>query len=89
MNYDKTSATSIFNYSKLLLGHCLRDYAPEDTEEYSGKGGLGQLVEKVFFEYEPNNVAKKKTIALFRPVRGGFFPTRMDILFSVVLRCFQ
>ncbi|MBR3456222.1 MAG: hypothetical protein IKH26_12985 [Bacteroidaceae bacterium] len=55
MNYDKTSAISIFDYSKLLLDHCLRDYAPENTEEYSGKGGLGQLVEKVFFEYEPNN----------------------------------
>ena len=52
--YDKTSASSIFEYSKKLIGHCLRDYAP-DAVERSGKGGLGQLVEELFFGYEMNN----------------------------------
>ncbi len=52
--YDKTSAISIFNYSKQLIDHCLRDYAP-DAVERSGKGGLGQLVEELFFGYEVNN----------------------------------
>lgn len=52
--YDKTSATSIFDYSKQLIDHCLRDYAP-DAVERSGKGGLGQLVEELFFGYEVNN----------------------------------
>lgn len=55
--YDKTSATSIFNYSKRLLGHCLRDYAPHATER-PGKGGLGQLVEELFFGYKVNNDEK-------------------------------
>ena len=52
--YDKTSATSIFDYSKQLIDHCLRDFAP-DAVERSGKGGLGQLVEELFFGYDVNN----------------------------------
>ena len=52
--YDKTSAISIFNYSKQLIGHCLRDFAPNAIER-SGKGGLGQLVEELYFGYEVNN----------------------------------
>lgn len=52
--YDKTSATSIFDYSKQLLDHSLREFAPNATER-SGKGGLGQLVEELFFGYEVNN----------------------------------
>lgn len=52
--YDKTDPFSIFNYSKLLLNHCLRDFAP-DAEERIGKGGLGQLVEELYFEYKVNS----------------------------------
>ena len=52
--YDKASADSIFNYSKQLIDHCLRDFAPEANER-AGKGGLGQLVEELFFGYEVNN----------------------------------
>ena len=55
--YDKTSATSIFDYSKQLIDHCLRDFAP-DAVERSGKGGLGQLVEELFFGYKVNNDEK-------------------------------
>ena len=54
--YDKTNPLSIFNYSKQLLNNCLRDFAP-DAEERNGKGGLGQLVEELFFEYEVNSVS--------------------------------
>ncbi len=54
VKYDKTSPVSIFDYSKQLLDHCLSDFAPHAIER-SGKGGLGQLVEEVFFGYEVNN----------------------------------
>lgn len=53
-HYDKSSIASIFDYSRQLIGHTLRDFVP-DADERKGKGGLGQLVEKLFFEYEINN----------------------------------
>lgn len=54
VKYDKTSAASIFAYSTHLLGHCLRDVAP-DAQVRTGKGALGQLVEELYFEYEVNS----------------------------------
>jgi hypothetical protein len=38
--YDIKSATSIFEYSKGLLGKTLRDYMWEGYETKKGKGGL-------------------------------------------------
>lgn len=56
MKYDKTSPTSIFDYSKLLIGKTLKDVvAAELLHKRLGKGGLGQLVEELFFEYAVNN----------------------------------
>ena len=56
MKYDKTSPISIFDYSKQLIGKSLRDVVANDAlHTRSGKGGLGQLVEELFFEYEVNN----------------------------------
>lgn len=52
--YNDKDITSIFNYSKRLLNKCLRDFAP-DAKEHKGKGGLGQLVEELFFKYDINN----------------------------------
>lgn len=52
--YNDKDIISIFNYSKHLINKCLRDFAP-NAEEYKGKGGLGQLVEKLFFKYNTNN----------------------------------
>ena len=53
--YDKTSATSIFEYSKGLLGQTLRDFVWENYEPKKGKGGLGQMVENVCFLLETNS----------------------------------
>lgn len=53
--YDIKSATSIFEYSKGLLGKTLRDYMWEGYETKKGKGGLGQMVENIFFKLETNN----------------------------------
>lgn len=51
--YNEKDITSIFNYSKQLINKCLRDFAP-NAKEHNGKGGLGQLVEELFFKYETN-----------------------------------
>jgi DNA mismatch repair protein MutH len=55
--YDIKSATSIFEYSKDLLGKTLRDFVWEGYEAKKGKGGLGQMVENIFFLLETNNYA--------------------------------
>lgn len=52
--YNNKDITSIFNYSKQLVNKCLRDFAP-DADEHKGKGGLGQLVEELFFKYDINS----------------------------------
>lgn len=66
--YDETSATSIEAYSKKAMNRSFRDilmHAPnldKDLESLiayydnpRGKGGLGNLIEKYFFFYEPNS----------------------------------
>lgn len=57
--YDKTDIASIFEYSKGLLGHALRDFMDANPDELrlhgQGKGGLGQMVEKYYFHYDVNN----------------------------------
>ena len=53
--YDKASAFSIFEYSKELLGKTLRDFVWEGYAPRKGKGGLGQMVENIFFYLETNS----------------------------------
>lgn len=53
--YDKSDAASIFEYSKRLLNNTLRDFITEDYEPLKGKGGLGQMVENIFFLLKTNN----------------------------------
>lgn len=52
--YNNKDITSIFNYSKQLVNRCLRDFVP-DADAHKGKGGLGQLVEELFFKYDINS----------------------------------
>lgn len=53
--YDKCSAVSIFEYSKGLLGKTLREFAYEGYSPKKGKGGIGQMVENLYFLLETNN----------------------------------
>lgn len=53
--YDKTSAVSIFEYSKGLLGKKLRDFIHEKYLPQKGKGGIGQMVENLYFLLDTNN----------------------------------
>lgn len=53
--YDKTSATSIFEYSKGLLNKTLRDFLLEGYDPKKGKGGIGQMVENLYFFLDTNN----------------------------------
>ncbi|MCR5042612.1 MAG: hypothetical protein K6A93_00505 [Bacteroidaceae bacterium] len=55
IQYDIKSAKSIFEYSKGLLGKTLRDFVWENYEPKKGKGGLGQMVENIFFLLETNS----------------------------------
>jgi DNA mismatch repair protein MutH len=54
--YDPTDKYSIWEYSKRLLGKTLNDVVGGiDEEDNTGKGRLGQMVERYFFGYEPNS----------------------------------
>lgn len=53
--YDKSSALSIFEYSKGLLDKTLRDFIHEEYKQKNGKGKLGQMVENIYFFLETNN----------------------------------
>lgn len=58
--YDRADSESIKNYAIFLLEHCLRDFLSEEQINdmdinTRNRGRLGQLIEKYFFEYSPNN----------------------------------
>lgn len=59
LGYDKTSITSIFEYSKRLIGHTLNEVVDLSYKAMNlqgqGKGGLGQMIEKYFFRYDINS----------------------------------
>lgn len=53
--YDKSSAISIYEYSKGLLGKSLREFVHDDYTPPSGKGRIGQMVENLYFLLDTNN----------------------------------
>jgi hypothetical protein len=60
LGYDKTNIASIFEYSQKLIGHSLRELVSEEEQQASnlqgqGKGGLGQMIEDLFFHYPINS----------------------------------
>ena len=54
---DLSNPMSIFNYSRHLIGHSLRSLLENSVIEHKrkGKGGLGQMVEELFFNYDVNS----------------------------------
>ncbi|MDE7343989.1 MAG: hypothetical protein K2N19_08250, partial [Muribaculaceae bacterium] len=53
---DRSNPESIFHFSRFLIGHTLHAlFGDEAVSRYrKGKGGLGQMVEELFFQYEVN-----------------------------------
>lgn len=56
--YDHTSKESILEYGRKLLGKSLKELHPEAVEYSTGKGRMGQSVEKYHFGYTPNSEAE-------------------------------
>lgn len=56
--YDQTSAQSILDYARLLLGKTLKEVHPEATTQNVGLGRLGIAVEKYHFCNMPNSNAE-------------------------------
>lgn len=54
---DKSNPLSIYDYSRHLIGHTLREMVGEEALNgvRKGKGGLGQMVEELFFGYDVNS----------------------------------
>ena len=53
--YDIKDAKSIFEYSKGLLSNTLRNFVWEGYAPRAGKGGLGQMVENIYFFLDTNS----------------------------------
>lgn len=66
--YDANDSKSIYSYAKNMIGKTFHNLIEEDEfivkeanfdkynyENKRRKGGLGELVEEVYFKYEPNN----------------------------------
>lgn len=55
--FDRTSPMSIFNYSRHLIGQSLHSLLGDTVidNKRKGKGGLGQMVEELFFNYKVNS----------------------------------
>jgi len=54
---DKTDASAIIEFTKILRKQSLRQICGDEiiNHGYSGKGNFGQILEKFYFEYEPNS----------------------------------
>jgi DNA mismatch repair protein MutH len=59
-DFDPKSASSIIEFAKKLTGQTLREACGKEIEEhgYSGKGNVGQILEKFYFGYKPNSNAE-------------------------------
>jgi DNA mismatch repair protein MutH len=59
-NYDINSASSIIEFAKKLKDKTLHEICGKEIVEhgYKGKGNFGQILEKFYFEYEPNSDAE-------------------------------
>jgi hypothetical protein len=57
MKYDRNDIKSIESYAKLIIGKTVRQIIGDAELQYnSGKGKIGQIVEKYYFNYTPNQV---------------------------------
>jgi DNA mismatch repair protein MutH len=56
-DYDRTSPLSIFEHSRHLIGQSLHTLIGDEAVSHKrkGKGGLGQMVEELFFNYDANS----------------------------------
>lgn len=57
LSFDKCSPLSIYDYSQYLIGQSLHSLFGDSVIEHKrkGKGGLGQMVEELFFGYDVNS----------------------------------
>lgn len=53
--YDETNPVSIEKYAKELIGKTFREVIDNIEMKKGNKGGLGQLLERYYFEYELNS----------------------------------
>lgn len=83
-SFDRSDPLSIYEFSRLLIGQSLHTLLGEEViaQRRKGKGGLGQMVEELFFGYDANsnrnadfeeaNVELKCTPLLQSKANGSF-----------------
>lgn len=90
--FDKTSPRSIEQYAQKLLNKSLKEVlGTEIVQSYKGKGKLGQLLEDLYFKYQPNSKAEPdfpeakvelKTSPLKQIAKG--FVSKERLVFNII-----
>ncbi len=93
-NYDKDSVNSIIGYAKELKGQTLRIACGKEIEtaNFKGKGNFGQLLEKFYFDYEPNSDANAdfKEVGLelkaspLKILKNGEFRSKERLVLNII-----
>ena len=60
MSYSRNDFKAILEYASQLKGKSLREACGPEVNErgYTGKGNFGQILEKYYFNYEPNSISE-------------------------------
>ena len=90
--YDDTSVADVLRHARLLLGKSLADLYPEVGYYSTGKGGLGQAVEKFHFDYEPNstpeadfhNIGAELKITPLKQMSDGSMVSKERLVLNII-----
>lgn len=60
LKYDRTNRKSVLEFAQKLKGRTLKEACIGKLEKYGidNKGGFGQILEKYYFEYQPNSESR-------------------------------
>lgn len=66
LQYNSNDKKSLINYAKQLEGNTLREICSEEiaSNQYSGKGNFGQILEHYYFGYKPNSKSEADFVNL-------------------------
>ena len=99
--YDKTSPMSIYEYAFPLLEHTLREIVGDEAvDSYvpsnKNKGGLGLMVELLYYKYKPNNSplpdfeeagVELKTTGLRKLIKSGCLQIKERLVIDITNFC--
>ena len=94
MKFNKADSGSIIDFAKQLKNQTLREACSIDIEKhgYKGKGNFGQILEKFYFDYEPNSNAEPdfKAVGIelksspLKKLKKGDFRSKEKLVLNII-----